>query len=287
MPGKTVKTKSFEQGNNNITRIEGDRVFKISKGLGLELSFVAQVRYWNEYYKDTEFATACVTPRDELSLPFINGHYPTDLERLFCLKQMLARGFIMGDCRDPRNFMTQGNKTYPIDFGQVFTSEYRFYAAYKSIFLSEIDKLSNLVYSELSPKLMSIKQSIGKLNLYKNEYLTAKDKQTRLKVQKIDAFITDTEQRISAFESGQLDAFVNYIEKNKEAIDILNENRVTGALWKSILLVLFTGIVPGLVGGLVQAIATKGNSFLFFNTQAQSGQLALNVQSNVTELLVR
>ena len=97
----------------------------------------------------------------------------------------------------------------------------------------------------------------------------------------------NTEQRISAFESGQLDAFVNYLEKNKEAIDILNENRITGAFWKSILLVLVSGIVPGLVAGVVQAIATRGNSFLFFNMQTQSGQLALNVQSNVTELLGR
>ncbi|MDR3502623.1 MAG: hypothetical protein P4L79_08575 [Legionella sp.] len=287
MPKKTVKASSFEQGGNNITRIDGERVFKVSKRLGFELLFADQVRHWNEYYKDTQYATACVTSRDELSLPFIRGHYPTDLERLFCLKQMLARGFIMGDCRDRRNFMTEGNKTYPIDFGQVVTPEYKFYNVYKSIFLAEIDRLSNLVYCELSPKLMSLRQSIVKLNRYKEEYLISRDRQTLLKVQKINVLIADTEQRISAFESGQLDAFFDYVEKNKEAIDLLNENRVTGALWKSILLVLATGIIPGLVGGVIQAIATKGNAFLFFNMQTQSGQLALNVQTDVTELLVR
>lgn len=284
---KTEKAQSFEQGHNNITCIVGERVFKVSKGLGFELSFTEQVRYWNEYYKDTEYETACITPRDELSLPFIQGRYPTNLERLFCLKQMWAREYIMGDCHDPRNFITKGNQTYPIDFGQVFSPECKFYTVYKKVFLTEINRLTVLVKNEISPKLIPIKQSIAKLNQYKEEHLTSTDPQTLIKVQKINALITDTEGRISAFESGQLDAFFDYVEKNKEAIDILSENRVTGALWKSILLVLATGIIPALVGGVVQAIATNGNSFLFFNMQPQSSQLALNVQADVTELLMR
>ncbi|WP_019216578.1 hypothetical protein [Legionella tunisiensis] len=59
---------------------------------------------------------------------------------------------------------------------------------------------------------------------------------------------------------------------------------MTGAIWKSILLVLCTGIVPGLLGGIAQAIVTKGNSFLFFNNQPRSGQMAADVQKDVVAL---
>ncbi|WP_019216577.1 hypothetical protein [Legionella tunisiensis] len=71
-------TKSCDQGNNNVTRIEADRVFKSPKVRGFERSYSEQVKQWNAFYRDTDYATAFVTETGELSLPYISGSYPTD-----------------------------------------------------------------------------------------------------------------------------------------------------------------------------------------------------------------
>lgn len=283
------KTKSCDQGNNSVTRIEDDRVFKSTKALGFERSYSEQARQWNAFYKDTEYATASVTEKGELSLPYISGSYPTDRQRLACLQDMLARGYVMTDCRDKRNFITHNGKAYPVDFGQIYHSSDKFYSTNKGFHEREIAKLASTIKAASekfgsSEEYKSLKEHIEELRLYKDKKLTATDPLTQAKAEKIDDFIADTERRVAAFKSGQDDAFSDYIEKNSAAIKVLNENRVTGAIWKSILLVLCTGIVPGLLGGAVQAIATKGNSFLFFNNQTRSGQMAANIQNDVAGL---
>ncbi|KTD03661.1 MULTISPECIES: hypothetical protein [Legionella] len=283
------KTKPCDQGNNNVTRIEGDRVFKSTKGLGLERSYSVQVKQWNEFYKDTEYATACVTEKGELSLPYISGSYPTDRQRLACLKDMLEQGYVMTDCRDKRNFITHNGKTYPVDFGQIYHSSDQFYSINKGFHERVITTLTSKIKAASekygsAEKYKSLEAHIEELRIYKAKKLTATDPLTEDKSKKIDGFIVDTEKRVAAFKDGQEDAFDDYIETNRDAIKVLNENRVTGAIWKSILLVLCTGIVPGLLGGAVQAIATQGNSFLFFNNQTRSGRMAANIQADVAGL---
>lgn len=277
----------LEQGNNSVTRIEGDRVFKSRKGLGLERVYSEQAKQWNAYYADTEYASACVTEKGELSLPYISGDYPANCQLLACLQEMHDRKFVMVDCRDKRNFIAHNGKVYPVDFGQIYTETDKFYSTYEKLHLAEIEKLPAKIRSEkaVSPaKFISLEQHLKELRLYKEKKLTSTDQATQNKAGKIDGFIADTKTRLEAFKGGCQNAFSDYIEKNQDAIKVLNENRVTGAIWKSILLVLCTGIVPGLLGGIVQAAVTKGNSFLFFNNQTKSGQMAADIQKDVASL---
>lgn len=277
MPKETAPTP-FEQGNNNVTRIEQDRVFKATKGFGVERNYSEQVKQWNNYYQNSPYATACMTENGELSLPYISGDYPTSSELLSCLEEMLQRGFVMGDCRDRRNFIVHDNKVYPVDFGQIYNINETYYSMHKKQHLAEINKLISKIRIEHS--IVIIEGRIAELRQYKEKKLKPTDPKAAI----IDNFIADTEKRIAAFTMGRVNAFDSYATHHQETITILNESPITEAIWKSILLVLCTGIFPALIGGAIQAAVTEGNSFLFFSKNTPCGQMALGVHEEVVQV---
>ncbi|WP_299497135.1 hypothetical protein [uncultured Shewanella sp.] len=142
----SVKEQRVEQGNNNVTLHVGDRMLKSpvsNMSRMFEQTYDQQVNCWNKYYKGTDLDTACVTKEGKLSTPYIQGNYPNDKQRAECIKNMYERGFIMEDCRDKRNFIVGiKGECEPVDFGQVITSDNRFYAAKLHIVSQEYQKLT-------------------------------------------------------------------------------------------------------------------------------------------------
>ncbi|MDF1760489.1 MAG: hypothetical protein P1U40_08130 [Coxiellaceae bacterium] len=127
-------SKALEQGSNNITTLQNDRVLKIRRQdlqIMHERQLMQQMQMWNKYYAGTGLDTAVITEQGELSTPYIEGEYPSDEQWALIIEDMLARGYVMQDCRDKRNFIVSNGVTYPVDFGQVYTPETtRFYNIY-------------------------------------------------------------------------------------------------------------------------------------------------------------
>lgn len=290
MPEKKMSNLKFDQGHNNWTRFQGGRVLKTPKDNAsiFERKISFQVENWNQYFQNTPFYGAFVTDEKELSVPFIEGQYPNDSERLACLEAMLERGFVMADCRDKRNFIHHQGHTYPVDFGQIYTSSDAYYHAHKVLHLREINNLKRLDEAshdkEFQALCQSINQQLIQLNHYRAQYLSSNDVRTSRKSEVVRRFIEDTTNRLEEFRKGNSQAFSDYIETNQDAIHVLNENRVTGGIWKSILLTIMTGIVPALLIGVVQAIKTKGNSFLLFNRNTKTGSMAEAIQKDLLKL---
>lgn len=134
-----------QQGNNNLTKVEGDRVLKTpnsSSTFMLEQSYEQQVKQWNKYYAGTPYATAVITEDGKLSTPFIKGSYPNDQQRLAICEEMKKKGFIMVDCRDKRNFLVnEDGIVCPVDFGQMYTSENRLYKVHLRVVDKEMDRI--------------------------------------------------------------------------------------------------------------------------------------------------
>lgn len=172
-------------------------------------------------------------------------------------------------------------KTFPVDFGQVYPSTHKLYGLSLPIVRKEIAQLKKRVKSQREdPRFIPIEAQIENLKHYKST-LTGNDELSQNKVKHIDRFILDTQHRIQAFKDGNKHAFDTYVQDNRPAINVLHQNRTTNPLVKTILTILFTGIVPGLLVGAIQWIASKGNSFLFTERQTQSEKKTSSIQDNI------
>ncbi|OAJ33057.1 hypothetical protein [Piscirickettsia salmonis] len=137
--------KDFEQGNNNQTKLHGDRINKTPKSSStFEQNYRTQVKNWNDYYIGTNNNTARINERRKLSTPYIDGDYPDVNGMVECIVNMLKRDFVMVDCLDERNFIVDCNKQVnPIDFGQVYRPESgKLYETHKEITLNNLKKLT-------------------------------------------------------------------------------------------------------------------------------------------------
>lgn len=288
----------LQQGNNNFTKVVGDRVLKTPNGNGasfLELTYPQQVEKWNAYYAGTPYATAFITVDGELSTPYIDGSgHPNDEQRLDICEGMLKKGFLMVDCRDKRNFIVGKNgEVYPIDFGQIYKEGDRNYNLHKSVVNREINSIKDKIKRAASPSESIFKPQKERENIQFQAieiYLTAlaehksklmkdeKNPVAKAKLQTIDTFITDTRNRIEKYKQGDKKAFDGYIEANKQPLEILAQNRISRPILYSALLSLM--VIPAIYG-VIQMAITKGNSYLFVSDVKTSEKLALNVQNNV------
>lgn len=279
--------KIRQQGNNNFTEISDDRVLKSPNphGVGfLELPYDQQAEQWNKYYAGTSYATACVTDDKKLSTPYIEGSHPNDEQRLAICESMLAKGFIMVDCRDKRNFIVdQEGKVFPVDFGQIYTKENRFYKMHLAVVQREMDTIKHRAQKS-QPKniFQDVDVYIDALESYKVD-LTQNSKQALVleKVQQIDLFIADTKERIRRYNAGEKNAFDDYVDANKQSLQMLAQNRMSRPILYSMLLSLL--VIP-MIFGVIQLAMTKGNTYLFFTAVKESEKRALNVQNKVLEI---
>ncbi len=292
-----------QQGNNNVTEVEGDRVLKKPSSNGacmLEQPYKEQMEQWNKYYAGTIYATACITEDGKLSTPYIQGTYPTDEQRLAISEEMMENGFIMIDCRDKRNFLVnKDGNVFPVDFGQIYTEDNRFYSTYCKVVQREINLIkakleSAKLESHEQPKstlFHSVKQKpydnlfqdvetyISELEKYKTKLeKNPKDGINVAKINGITSFITDTRNRITQYKTGQKNAFDGYIEANEKHLTILAQDRTTRPMLYSIILTFM--VIPAIVG-FIQLAITKGNSYLFLTSVKESEKRALDVQSEV------
>ena len=294
----TMHSKIPQQGNNNFTEVEGERVLKKPSSHGasmLEATYEQQVKQWNKYYEGTGYATACITEDGRLSTPFIDGYYPTDKQRLAICEEMMAKGFIMVDCRDKRNFLVNKEGiVFPVDFGQVLTQENRFYNTYSRIVQREINSIKGQLQKpqQHSTSIFSSSKEPPHENLFKDvetyiseleKYKTKLEKNPKdginvAKINGITSFITDTRNRITQYKTGQKNAFDGYIEANEKHLTILAQDRTTRPMLYSIILTFM--VIPAIVG-FIQLAITKGNSYLFLTSVKESEKRALDVQSEV------
>jgi hypothetical protein len=289
-----------QQGNNNITQIEGDRVLKKNKPHGagfLELSYEQQAKKWNQYYVGTPYATAYVTEDGRLSTPYIAGSYPDYQQHLNICKTMIEKGCVMVDCRDPRNFIVDKNgDVLPVDFGQIYMQDDKYYSTYLKVAEREITSIQSQSQStpskplglfkttpEHSNAFQTVEDYIVELEKYKA--ILAKDAKNPLahsKITQIDSFIQDTRTRIKNYNSGDKHAFAGYIESNQASIQILAQNRNTRPILYSLLLSLM--VVP-IICGAIQLALTKGNTYLLLTNVKGSEQRALDVQTQIVTTL--
>ena len=287
-----------QQGNNNVTEVEGDRVLKQPSSNGacmLEQPYKEQMEQWNKYYAGTIYATACITEDGKLSTPYIQGTYPTDEQRLAISEEMMEKGFIMVDCRDKRNFLVnKDGNVFPVDFGQIHTKDYRFYSTYCKVVQREINLIKAKLESHEQPKstlfhsviqkpydnlFQDVETYISELEKYKTKLeKNPKDGINVAKINGITSFITDTRNRITQYKTGQKNAFDGYIEANEKHLTILAQDRTTRPMLYSIILTFM--VIPAIVG-FIQLAITKGNSYLFLTSVKESEKRALDVQSEV------
>ncbi|MCR9191484.1 MAG: hypothetical protein NXI01_02355 [Gammaproteobacteria bacterium] len=289
MPGK----KALQQGSNNLTKVEGDRVLKVPNPNGasfFELPYQEQAIKWNDYYKGTIYATVFVNDDGKLSTPYIEGSHPNDKERLAVCEAMLQNGFIMVDCRDKRNFIAGKDDTiFPVDFGQIYKQEDRFYKVHLKVVQRELHTIkSRLNNPQRGPIIeqynpfKDVEDYIAALEKYKLTLTKdSKDTLAKDKVAQIDSFIADTKGRISKYNAGQEHAFDDYLETNKVCLEILAQNRASKPILYSVLLSLM--IVPAICGAIQLAI-TNGNDYLFLRAVKGSEKRALEVQTKVIEI---
>ena len=285
--------KTLELGNNNFTEINGGRVLKKPNpnGVGfMEHSYDKQVTQWNKYYKDTIYATACITSDGKLSTPYIEGSYPTDVQRLAICEDMINKNFIMVDCRDKRNFIVHPDgQVFPIDFGQMYSKDDRYYNTHLQVINKQLNTLkSNIQHPRSQHTLFEkpqksdfedVKVYIAELDKYKKSLETIhNDPLAKEKVNSINSFIEDTTTRIAKYKNGNMDAFKGYIETNQTHLNNLTKNRTTRPLVYSMLLSLM--VIPAIYG-VIQLALTRGNTYLFHSTVKQSEQRALHVQNKL------
>lgn len=291
-----MRTKTIpQQGNNNVTEIIGDRVLKAPSHKGaafLELPYAEQAMRWNQYYAGTDYATAVVTDDGKLSTPYIEGSYPDDKQRLAICETMLQKKYIMVDCRDKRNFIVnKAGVVCPVDFGQIYTPEHRFYKTYLPGVNREMatikTQLNNPHRSSIfqpQPQdnpFLAVEDFIKELENYKsNLKQRPADAVATQKITCIDSFIADTKQRMEKFNRGDKHAFDNYIEANQVSLKTLARSRFSRPILYSILLSLM--VVPMIVG-VIQLAITKGNTFLFLTAVKKSEKRALDIQTKVLE----
>lgn len=217
-----------QQGNNNITIVEGDRVLKkpnSSATFMLEQSYEQQVTQWNKYYAGTQYATALITTDGKLSTPYIAGTYPTDEQRLAICKEMMKKGFLMVDCRDKRNFLVnEDGKVCPVDFGQMYTPEKPLYKVHLRVIQKEMDRLQSQIASP--PK----KPVFGEWNIAQSQPATQPHQSgTQGASNKIEA-PEPSAQDMAAFEAIEIyiEELVVYKEKLENgAKDALIEDKIT------------------------------------------------------------
>ncbi len=296
----TMRSKIPQQGNNNFTEVDGDRVLKKPSTLGasmLEATYEQQVKQWNKYYEGTIYATACITDDGRLSTPYIDGSYPTDKQRLAICEEMMQKGFIMVDCRDKRNFLVNKEGiVFPVDFGQVHTQENRFYNTHSKVVQREIDSIkaklqkpqqrSTTIFSSLKKPphenlFQDVEVYILELEKYKEKLeKLPEDKINIDKINGITLFVVDTRDRINQYNQGNKNAFDGYIEANEKHLEVLATNRATRPMLYSIILTLM--VVPAIVG-FIQLAITKGNSYLFLTGVKESEKRAKGVQTKLIE----
>ena len=292
------RKKIPEQGNNNVTEVEGDRVLKQPSSNGasmLEQPYKKQMEQWNKYYAGTIYATACITEDGKLSTPYIHGTYPTDKQRLAISEEMMKKGFIMVDCRDIRNFLVNKDGTvFPVDFGQILTKDNCLYTIQCTVVQREINSIKTKLNSHEQPKptlfhsvtqkphdnlFQDVETYISELEKYKTKLAkNPKDSINVAKINEITSFITDTRNRITEYKTGQKNAFAGYIEANEKHLTILAQDRTTRPMLYSIILTFM--VIPAIVG-FIQLAITKGNSYLFLTRVKESEKRALGVQREV------
>ena len=285
-----------QQGNNNFTEVVGDRVLKTPNPNGasfLELTYKQQMERWNKYYADTPYATAFITDDGKLSTPYIEGSgYPNDEQRLAICEAMLKKGCIMVDCRDKRNFVVgKDGEVFPVDFGQVYMEGDRNYKLHLGPVKAEMTATQRKLTNPSSAKLSGIFKSDPELFRNAELYIAAleqykatlakdtKNPVAQDKIIHIDKFVADTKERIEKYQGGDKKAFDDYVEANKESIQILAQNRVSRPILYSVILSLL--VVPAIYGA-IQAAITKGNRYLFITDVKTSEKLALEVQEEVS-----